>query len=225
MARPVLIGVTGPNLRMRWAWWATRWHLHRCGASAHNLTVAGGYPAADYDGFIIGGGNDIDPAIYGGDVSSSRDIDPLRDEYELKVLDLAEQRGLPVLGICRGSQLMNVHAGGSLYGDVSSLRKHTLNRGTLLPRKHVTVVEDSALAKMIGAETTKANSLHRQAVKDVGQGFVVNAKDRDSIIQGIEAVAKPLRVGVQWHPEYMPQRPDQRRIFAAFVRYCETRAD
>ena len=224
LGRTVLIGVTGPSRRMRWAWWASRWHLKRCGADARYLTAAKGFPEGDFDGFIIGGGNDIDPAIYGGDVSGSRNVDPLRDEFELSVLDLANERGLPVFGICRGSQLMNVHAGGTLHGDLKGMRNHTSNRGTLLPRKTVNVEPDSKLAAMLNAVTTRVNSLHHQSVRDVGDGLIISARDRDDIIQGIEAVEGPLRIGVQWHPEYMPQRRDQRRLFASFVDYCLNRS-
>lgn len=224
MGRRVLIGVTGPHRRLRWAWWATRWHLRRCGARARYLTSASGAPADVFDGFIIGGGNDIDPAIYGGDVSLSRNVDPLRDQYELDVLDIAAERGLPVLGICRGSQLMNVHAGGSLHGDLFLLRQHTSNKGTLLPRKQVAVNPDSKLAAMLGNTTTRVNSLHHQSVNKAGKGFVVAATDRDDIVQGIEALQAPLRIGVQWHPEYMPQRGEQRRLFQHFVDHCSNRA-
>lgn len=205
---------------MRWAWWASRWHLRRCGASARYLNAASAYPEGDFAGFVIGGGNDIDPAIYGGDVSASRNVDPLRDQFELSVLDLAKRKGLPVLGICRGSQLLNVHAGGSLHADLKAMRHHTLNRGTLLPRKRVTVKQGSKLAGMLGSDKTRVNSLHHQSVDRVGDGFVISACDRDNIVQGIESVDEPLRIGVQWHPEYMPQRRDQRRLFANFVDYC-----
>ncbi len=222
MGRTVLIGVTGPSRRLRWAWWASRWHLRHCGADAKYLTPADGPPEDAFDGFIIGGGNDIDPAIYGGDVSGSRHVDPLRDAFELSVLNLAEDRGLPVFGICRGSQLLNVHAGGSLHGDLKALRSLTSNRGTLLPRKPVTLEEHSKLAAMLGTNITRVNSLHHQSVKDVGNGLVVSARDRDGIVQGIEAIEEPLRFGVQWHPEYMPQRSDQRRLFASFVDYCRS---
>lgn len=224
LGRPVLIGVTGPSRRLPWAWWASHWHLRRCGAAAKYLTPADGPPEGAFDGFIIGGGNDIDPAIYGGDVSGSRHVDPLRDQFELSVLKLAEDRRLPVFGICRGSQLLNVHAGGSLHGDLKSLRKLTSNRATLFPRKPVTIEEDSKLAAMLGTNTTRVNSLHHQSVKDVGNGLVVSARDRDDIVQGIEAVEEPLRFGVQWHPEYMPQRSEQRRLFASFVDYCRDRS-
>lgn len=224
MDRPVLIGVTGPNRKLRWAWWATRSQLRRQGASAHYLTAASGYPDDVYDGFIIGGGNDIDPAVYGGDMSASRSVDPLRDEFELSILDLAAERCLPVMGICRGSQLMNVHAGGNLHADLKDMRQHTSNKGTLLPRKHVDVTSDSKLAELLGATESRVNSLHHQAVDRVGGDFIVSARDRDQIVQGIEATSAPLRVGVQWHPEYMPQRDDQRALFAGFVDYCRERS-
>ena len=224
LGRTVLIGVTGPSRRMRWAWWATRWHLKRCGADAQYLTAAKGFPEGDFDGFIIGGGNDIDPAVYGGDVSTSRNVDPLRDEFELSVLNLASERGLPVLGICRGSQLLNVHAGGTLHGDLRGLRKKTSNRGTLLPRKTVDVQPGSKLASMLDSVRTRVNSLHHQSVQEVGNGLVISGRDRDNIIQGIESAGDPLRIGVQWHPEYMPQRRDQRRLFASFVDYCLNRS-
>lgn len=223
MGQPVLIGVTGPSQGIRWAWWATRWHLRRCGAIPRYLDVSRGFPKGDFAGFVIGGGNDIDPAIYGGDVSQSRSVDLLRDEFELSVLDIAAQRDLPVMGICRGAQLLNVHAGGSLFGDVSHIRQQTSNKGTLLPRKHVTIDPNSKLASMLGTESTRVNSLHHQAVKKLGDGFVVTACDRDKIVQGIESVNERLQIGVQWHPEYMPQRGDQRRLFQSFVDHCRDR--
>lgn len=185
------------------------------------LTPATGYPGEDFAGFVLGGGNDIDPAIYGGDPSTSPSVDPLRDEFELTVLSLADRLQLPVMGICRGAQLINVHHGGSLYGDVSAMRVHTLNRATLLPRKQVTISESSRLADYIGDTTTWVNSLHHQAVNSPGRSLVISARDRDQIVQGIESTDGPLRLGVQWHPEYMPQRADQRRLFRRFVEACQ----
>ena len=216
----MIIGVTGPSHGIPWAWWATRWQLHRAGVVARRLNAAVGHPGDDIAGFIIGGGNDIDPAIYGGDVSESRSIDPARDAYELKVLEIAEERGVPVMGICRGAQLINVRRGGTLVSDLSNIRVHTSNKGTLLPRKNVSITEGSTLAGLIGSETSRVNSLHHQAVDRTGDGLVVSAVDRDEIVQGIESVDGPFCVGVQWHPEYMPQRRDQRRLFDGFVAAC-----
>lgn len=224
MGQAILIGVTGPSRGIRWAWWASRWQLRRCGARSRYLHAGTGYPEADFAGFIIGGGNDIDPGIYGGDVSASRNVDPLRDEFELSVLNLAAERDLPVMGICRGAQLLNVHAGGTLHSDLRDIRQHTSNKGTLLPRKQVAVEPGSKLATMLGSERTRVNSLHHQSVKTLGDGLVVSARDRDEIVQGIEALDAPLRIGVQWHPEYMPQRHDQHQLFQSFVDYCRNRS-
>lgn len=185
------------------------------------LTPATGYPGERFDGIVLGGGNDIDPAIYGGDPSTSPNVDPLRDEFELTVLALADRLQLPVLGICRGAQLINVHQGGTLYGDVSRMRVQTSNRATLLPRKQVNLVGGSRLAGYIGSTTTYVNSLHHQAVKSPGRSLVISARDRDDIVQGIESTEGPLRLGVQWHPEYLPQRADQRRLFGRFVAECQ----
>jgi putative glutamine amidotransferase len=216
----LIIGVTGPSRGIPWAWWATRWQLKRAGVVARRLHAASGFPGDDIAGYVIGGGNDIDPAIYGGDVSNSRSVDPSRDAYELRVLEIAEQRGVPVMGICRGAQLINVHRGGTLVSDLRKVRVHTSNRGTLLPRKVVSISPGSTLAGLIGSETSRVNSLHHQAVGRTGDGCVVSAVDRDDIVQAIESVDGPLRVGVQWHPEYMPQRRDQRRLFDGFVAAC-----
>lgn len=219
-ARPI-IGVTGPRSTLAWAWWATRWQLLRAGAEPMRLVPGNGPIRPDYAGFVIGGGNDIDPAIYGGDVSTSRSLNPERDRFELDVLAFADRHELPVMGICRGSQLINVHAGGTLVADLKPHRRHTSNRGTLLPRKRVHIAEHSTLRRFIGRDETRVNSLHKQAVERTADGLRAVAWDRDDIVQGIESESLPLRLGVQWHPEYLPQRPDQRRLFRQFVRACE----
>jgi len=224
MDRRLRIGVTGPARTIPWAWWATRWQITRNGADAVHLTPRIGYPGEAFDGFVIGGGNDVDPAIYGGDVSEGRSVDPIRDRFELSVLDLAGRLGVPVLGICRGAQLINVHAGGTLVSDLGSIRVHTSNRGTLLPRKAIEVVAESTLARLLGREQTRVNSLHHQAVDRPGRGLRVAARDRDAIVQAIESDAGRMRLGVQWHPEYLPQRADQRRLFRAFVDCCRQNA-
>ncbi len=220
MAHRLIVGVTGPSRGIPWAWLAIRWQLRRLGVDGEYLTPASGYPSRAIGAFIISGGNDVDPAIYGGDVSASPSVDPLRDEFELSVLDEARRRELPVLGICRGMQLLNVHAMGTLVSDLKPYRALTFNKGTLLPRKVVRVKSRSILHDWLGKTCTKVNSLHHQAVDAVGKGLAVSARDRDGIIQAIESVNGPLRVGVQWHPEYLPYRQEQRRLFARFLAAC-----
>jgi len=224
MAGSLTIGVTGPDRRLPWAWWATRRQLARHGARALRLTPSRPGDLRACAGFVIGGGNDIDPAIYGGDVSQTRNPDPDRDRYELGVLEAADRAGVPVLGICRGAQLLNVHRGGTLVSDLREQRVHTSNRGTLLPRKPVTVLPDTRLAALLGTTQTRVNSLHHQAVAQCGSGLAVVARDRDDIPQAIEGDGAVLRLGVQWHPEYLLQRRDQRRLFGGFVAACRDSA-
>lgn len=223
MDRKIIIGVTGPSHGIPLAWWATRWQLRRCAAEPVRLNAQTGYPGEHFAGFVIGGGNDIDPAIYGGDVSASPNVDALRDEFELAVLGLADRTNVPVLGICRGAQLLNVFRGGKLHGDIRHLRVLTSNRGTLLPRKQVEIRPGSKLASLLGAESSRVNSLHHQSVSETGKDLEVSARDRDNLVQAIESCRGPLRIGVQWHPEYMPQRADQRRLFRRFVEACRQR--
>ena len=221
MAKEVLIGVTGPSRGIPWSWWAIGWRLSRLGARAIRLTAREGDPGSRrFAGFIIAGGNDIGPAVYGGDTALARDVDPLRDQFELAVLQRAEHLGIPVLGICRGAQLLNVYAGGTLLGDIRNLRVTTSNQPTLRPVKAIRVARDSHLHGLLGAEKSRVNSLHHQAVDRLGAGIAATAWDSDDIVQGIEARRKPLRLGVQWHPEYLPQRSDQRRLFRRFVAEC-----
>ncbi|MBT8078613.1 MAG: gamma-glutamyl-gamma-aminobutyrate hydrolase family protein [Gammaproteobacteria bacterium] len=220
MADDLVIAVTGPSQGHKWAWRAISWRLRRLGVTAIYLTAQSGYPGKHIDGFIISGGNDIDPAIYGGDVSQSPSVDPSRDSYELSVIAEARRRDLPVLGICRGMQLLNVQAGGTLISDLKPYRRLTSNRGTLLPRKRIEVQEHSVLHRWLGKLNSRVNSLHHQAVAELGDGFTVSSRDRDGIIQSIENDRNALRVGVQWHPEYLPQRREHRRLFDCFVRAC-----
>jgi putative glutamine amidotransferase len=169
-------------------------------------------PLEDMDAVVIGGGDDISPALYGDLANPDAQYDPDRDQFESEVIDYALLNRIPILGICRGAQLLNVKLGGTLYGDIRNMRRHTSNRNTLFPRKRVRVEPDSGLHAALGAATISVNSLHFQAVKDVGAGLQIVARDRDNIVQAIEDPDRRL-LGVQWHPEYIPQSRVHRRIF------------
>lgn len=217
MAHRPLIGVTGPDRKLRWGWWATAIALLRAGARPVRLTAR--YPLAselELDAVVIGGGDDIDAALYG--VDHIEPPDPLRDQFEMAMLAHARQRSLPVLGICRGAQLLNVVAGGNLHGDVRPLRHHGSNEYTPCPRKPVVLARDSRLGDVLKRRTLRVNSLHNQAVNRLGHGFRVVARDRDGIVQAIEREDEPLCIGVQWHPEYLSWRAADQRIFRALVR-------
>jgi putative glutamine amidotransferase len=142
--------------------------------------------------------------------------DPARDALETRLLAAALDRGLPVLGICRGQQLLNVHFGGSLHQDLRSFYVEDPETRTILPRKRVITEPGTRLAAVLGPET-RVNALHRQGVDTLGNGIRVAARDRNGIVQAIEHAAPPLVLGVQWHPEYLPQVPSQRAIFEELV--------
>jgi putative glutamine amidotransferase len=166
----------------------------------------------------VTGGSDINPALYGHDDAPWSPPDVIRDEFELAVLQLAELHELPVLGICRGAQLINVFLGGSLHTDITRLRKAAPNRSSILPVKWADIVPGSRLAGIIGSESLCVNSLHHQAVRTVGAGLQVVARDRDGLPQAVERDGDRFLIGVQWHPEYLAYRKRDRKLFRELVR-------
>lgn len=143
--------------------------------------------------------------------------DPARDAIELALIARAEAAHLPVLGICRGAQLLNIHGGGTLHQDLSGFYTERPDRWTLFPRKPITIAPESRLQAVIGRARCEVNSLHRQAVDALGKDLAIVARDQRGVVQGIEHPARRFWIGVQWHPEYLPQVPEQRRLFAALV--------
>lgn len=150
-------------------------------------------------------------------------IDPARDELEQALLRDAERRGLPVLGICRGAQLMNVLAGGTLHRDLANFYREEPQPWTVLPRKRVEVEAGSRLAEVLGVSRPLVNSLHRQAVNDLGADLRVCARESNGVIQAIEHPERRFWLGVQWHPEFLPQETEQRRLFTKLVEAARMR--
>ncbi len=143
--------------------------------------------------------------------------DPARDALELALIARAEAGDLPVLGICRGAQLLNIHGGGTLHQDLSGFYTERPDRWTVFPRKRIAMVPKSRLQSVLGRARCEVNSLHRQAVDALGNGLAVVARDERGVVQGIEHPSRRFWIGVQWHPEYLPQVPEQRRLFAGLV--------
>jgi putative glutamine amidotransferase len=212
-----LIGVTGDDTHLPLAWWFIRWALWRCGAEAYRLTPQRCVIPQNLNGMIISGGDDIDQRLYMRDAPDKAPINPKRDRFELIALDYSLSRNLPVLGICRGAQLLNVSLGGKLHIDLLEQRRLTSHKRMLLPRKTLFIEKDSKLLQILGSPQGKINSLHHQAVKDLGEGLDVAARDADQIIQAIEDPRQDCRIGVQWHPEYLPQQSQQLRLFKHLV--------
>lgn len=231
MAVGPIIGVTGPRTRYPTGWWATRSVLRWLGARPVHL-----YPGCSahlehrFDAIVIGGGDDIDAGLYGEANHELSRCDPERDAFEVDVIGEALGEGVPILGICRGAQLINVVRGGSLFGDIRGDRHLTSNRRTPFPSKTADIERDSRLARVLCAQSEppetlsiRINSLHHQAVDRVGKGLRVVARDRDDFTQAIESMCGAWILGVQWHPEYLPYLPRQRRIFAELVHAARSR--
>lgn len=183
------------------------------GAEPHRISVR--QPAEDeqFDGLIISGGDDIGPELYGAEPVPKVRPDRSRDALELHWIEVAGTRRWPLLGICRGAQLLNVADGGSLVQDITSIRQKTSNRPTVLPTKTVALDADSTLSTFISRQTLRVNSLHHQAVDRPGRSLRIIGKDEDTLCQAIEAADGSPILGVQWHPEYLPYLQSQRRIF------------
>lgn len=144
-------------------------------------------------------------------------LDPERDELEMDLCRFALDRNLPVLGICRGAQLLNVALGGTLHQDTRMFYEETPNIRTVLPRKTVLLTSGSRLRRILRADSCLVNSLHDQAVNRLGEGMAVAAREPNSVVQGIEHTERPFVIGVQWHPEFLPQVRRQQRLFRELV--------
>ncbi len=172
-------------------------------------------------GLLLTGGTDIDPACFGAAMDDqTEEPDRERDSIELALLSEALTRDLPVLAICRGFQLLNVHAGGTLLQHIPSGRHRKVTPDKGEPVHTVALTAGSRLSQIYGGESTLAvNSRHHQAVDKIGPGLVVSAIDpHDGIVEALENPAGRFTVGVQWHPENQaPTNSLQLRLFTALA--------
>ena len=177
------------------------------------------------DGFVLPGGIDINPLTYGEDPHPKLQSNKLEfDECELHFIRIVLESKKPMLGICRGSQILNVAFGGTLYQDIDSMvegvQQHNQEEVTPGATCHrIRIEEGSILAELYGPEA-KVNSFHHQAVKDLGAGLKASAHAFDGIVEGFQAVDYPFVVGVQWHPE-QEINADKHAVLPIFKRLVE----
>ena len=181
---------------------------------------------ADLDGLLLTGGGDIHPDNFGQLYHPSlKYVNAARDELEIPLCQEAIEEDLPVFGICRGIQVMSVAMGGSLYQDIPTEYPQEAVTHTAENRKdsrHEIEINESRLSEIVGKKIDKVNSAHHQAVKGIGDGFVVTAHcTADGIIEAMEDPSKRFVIGVQYHPERMTKtaefREHRRKLFEAFI--------
>jgi putative glutamine amidotransferase len=207
----------------------------KAGARAEELELvtardAARVKAGHFDGVLFTGGEDVDPSFYDEPkrYESVRE-NRARDEFEFALLDLALHHRLPILGICRGIQVINVRFGGTLYQDLKSDGATEVEHKQTAPRPEatqtVTVTDtDSQLAQVI-AGSCRVNTLHHQAIKRLGRGLKATAHSEDGLYEAVESADDyPFLLAVQWHPEEMVDQPEQRKIFEEFVAKCREAA-
>jgi gamma-glutamyl-gamma-aminobutyrate hydrolase PuuD len=172
------------------------------------------------DALLLCGGGDVDPARYGGDSSNTYSIDPAHDRFEEELIRGALERDMPILGICRGIQILNVAHGGTLrnlHADRELSATHGIDLNSF--RAHsIQPVEGSRLASIIGSEPREVTSFHGHAVGRLGRGLSVAATSPDGAIEAVERPDKSFVIGLQWHPEIGSLTdPDALAIFRELV--------
>ena len=247
MIKKTVVGVTGPDQGGTVAWWMTRLALLRSGARPIRIRPSRQIDKSRLDAVVIGGGTDVEPIHYGQEPGEregkqkgfrirdwlisfllflfrlltrrkrSEGYDPQRDSMEKSLIEYALCEEIPVLGICRGAQLLNIVTGGSLYQRITEFYSEEPHVRSLLPRKKIALEADTKLAGIIRDGSRFVNALHDQAIDQLGEGMIVTARDMAGVVQAIEHTELDFVIGVQWHPEYLPQIESQQRLFKELV--------
>lgn len=219
------------------------WHIRRTFTDA--VIAAGGLPLllpattdagliAEYlqhiDGLLLSGGEDVDPTYFGEAQSwQSGAINPFRDAFELTLCKEALKcAGMPIFGICRGLQVMNVALGGDIYQDLQSgfpgkTAAHRQKQPAKYTSHPIAVSAGTKLHEIVGSGQALVNSLHHQALRKLGDNMVASAIAPDGVIEAAELAGHTFFVGVQWHPELlwdMPGGEANKRLFETFVDAC-----
>ena len=183
----------------------------------------------ELDGFLFTGGPDVHPFLFGEETQAHcGNVSPARDQMELSMLPMIMELRKPVLGICRGIQVLNIALGGNIWQDIPSqvTREFPLAHSQPfhydMPCHTVSLTKGSHLAQISGSSSIEVNSMHHQAVKDVASGLIASAYSTDHLIEAVEMPGYPFFIGVQWHPEYLWEKKTEAfRLFQTFVNACK----
>lgn len=178
------------------------------------------------DGLLFTGGQDVAPAIYGmEDQTGKTELAELRDSLEIRVLELALRRDMPLFGICRGLQFINAFLGGTLYQDLPTqhLSDTTHSQGRPYSQPVHRVELQGALKELLGRQTLQVNSLHHQAIKELAPELQTMALSEDGLIEAVCLPSKKFVWAVQWHPEFLFRTDESSRtLFSTFVSACKS---
>lgn len=172
------------------------------------------------DGFLFPGGADVSPSLYHEQEDPSRTYHRQRDAMEIPLMRMAIESKKPILGICRGCQVMNVAQNGTLHRDIQHISKnetHMDAKGRKNGTHSISVLPNTLLQKVTGSSSFYVNSLHHQAVKDPGNNLIISSNSPAGVPESIELQQHPFCLGVQWHPEHMTSSTENKKIFLAFV--------
>ncbi|MEJ6347755.1 gamma-glutamyl-gamma-aminobutyrate hydrolase family protein [Holzapfeliella sp. He02] len=179
------------------------------------------------DALILSGGHDVSPRFYHEEPKANLgDISPERDEFDFALLKYAEEKQIPVLGICRGAQIMNVFHGGSLHQDLSyrseDSLKHNQQKHPDMTTHSVNIAPDSKLFDSLKTTQTLVNSFHHQVINQLADTFVVSATASDGVIEGFESPTHPFLLAVQWHPEMLHRRSElMNQLFKSLINHTK----
>lgn len=213
------IGITKPEQGDTLSYLAMRFAVWFAGGEPVKLTARAPHDPHAVDGLVFGGGSDVYPKRYEGEPKPGYRYDLARGDMEASWAAAARKHDLPVLGVCRGAQMLNVLAGGTLHADLSSFGVKP-NMGwwrQLTCRQQIRILPRSLLAAVTGKTSMAVNSIHTQAVARLGAGLTVAARDGSGVIEAIEDRDRRMWLGVQYHPELMIWGAPHRRLFRALV--------
>lgn len=222
------IAITHSDHQAKSAIFAMHFAVWLAGGKPFSINPGNRHQHHTYDGLILGGGVDINPELYGQIKKTDYAYDHHRDSLELFHLSQAEQQNIPVLGICRGCQLINIYRSGTLHIDITKVYEKAQYPSNLLGyiffRKRIHILTNSHLFDVIKRASCKVNSIHRQSIAKLGNHLTVTATEENQIVQCIEDASKPFYIGVQFHPEFLIYKHYFLNIFKTLVLSAKFRA-